>query len=71
LTDSIKYEAEEILDVFDYEPKEEVEIIGFKSKSDLGKGKDFAPGRKEGHSPGIVPKACSKHDRGKLSLSVS
>ena len=71
LSDSIKYGEEENLNEFEYKPKEEVEIIGFKSKSDLGKGKESAPERKEGHSTGIVPKSCSKQDRGKLPLSVS
>ena len=71
LSDSIKYGEEENLNEFEYKPKEEVEIIGFKSKSDLGKGKESAPERKKGHSIGIVPKSCSKHDRGKLPLSVS
>ena len=71
LSDSIKYGEEENLNEFEYKPKEEVEIIGFKGKSDLGKGKESARERKEGHSTGIVPKSCSKHDRGKLPLSVS
>jgi len=71
LSDSIKYGEEEKLNEFEHKPKEEVEIIGFKSKSDRGKGKESALERKEGHSTGIVPKSCSKHDCGKLPLSVS
>ena len=68
MSDSVKYgeELEENMDELEHEPKE-VEIVGFKSKSDVasGEGKDFGRGRKERHSTGIAPKPCSKHDRGK------
>lgn len=77
LSDSIKYGEEENLNEFEYKPKDEVEIIGFGRKSDSGKAKDFTPGRKERkerkerQSTGIAAKSGSKHDRGKLPLSVS
>ena len=76
LSDSIKYGEEENLNEFGDKTKDEVEIIGFKSlsKADSGKAKDLAPGRKERkekHSTEIAPKSGSKHDRGKLALSVS
>jgi len=74
LSDSVNDgEEEEHLDKFKEEPKEEVEIIGFKSKpeSELGKGKELASEGKEKHNTGIAHKSCSKHDCGKLPLSVS
>ncbi|PUU83395.1 hypothetical protein B9Z19DRAFT_1061040 [Tuber borchii] len=72
LSDIIKHgEEEEKVDKFTQPPREELEIIEYKRKSDIEKGADFTSKGKKGHRIGIVPKTGSKHHRGKLTISNS